>query len=174
MIFHVTQRRFAPSRGSPLRCSAAFSLVEVVIAMMITVIAVTTFYASVGQAVRVMKAGKEDVLASQIVQERIEALRSAPLWASVTTPGGFSSVIAGATQSAASLQGATETFTITSYPSGGTPIVVTRSSAGTVTTSGSSLSAQFCVMLTARVNWRGVGNIARSRQVSTIITKGGL
>ena len=142
--------------------------------MMVTVVAITAFYASAGQALRIMKAGKETVLGSQLLQQRIEAFRSAPLWISVTTPAGISSAVSGATQSAANLQGATETFTVTSYPSAGTPIVVTRSPAGTLTTSGSSLSAQYCVKLTVRVNWTGVGNVARSRQMSTIVSKGGL
>ena len=62
MIFHTPKRRFAPIRGSPQRRCAAFSLVEVVVAMMITVIAITAFYASAGQALRIMKAGKETVL----------------------------------------------------------------------------------------------------------------
>ena len=174
MIFRTTQCRFAPRRGSPLRHCAAFSLVEVVVAMMITVIAITAFYASAGQALRIMKAGKETVLGSQLLQQRIETLRSAPLWTSVTTSDGIQSVVSGATQSAANLPGATETVTVTSYPSGGTPIVVTRSASGTFTTSGASLSAQNCVRLTVRVNWTGVGNVARSRQMSTIVTKGGL
>lgn len=157
-----------------LRRCAAFSLVEVVVAMMITIIAVTAFYASAGQALRVMKTGKETVLASQLLQERIEALRSAPLWTSVTTPAGLASAVAGTTQSAANLKGATETFTVTTYPSSGTPVAVTRFSTGTVMASGSSLSGQSCVKVTARANWTGIGHIDRSRQMTTIISKGGL
>ena len=144
------------------------------LAMMITVIAITAFYSSAGQAVRIMKAGKETVIASQLLQERIEALRAAPLWTSVTVPANLSAVVASSALSAANLPGATETFTVTSYPSGGTSVVVARSPAGSITTSGASLSAQYCVKLTARVNWTGVGNVARSRQMSTIVTKWGL
>ena len=174
MFFQTTRSRLAPSLGPSARRCAAFSLVEVVVAMMVTVIAITAFYASAGQALRLMKAGKETVLGSQMLQQRIEALRSAPLWTSVTTPAGLGSVVSAVTLSAANLQGATETFTVTSYPSGGTPIVVTRSPTGTRTTSGPSLSAQSCVKLTVQVNWTGVGNVARSREMSTIVTKGGL
>ena len=174
MILRSPKCHDAPVLGSRMCRCTAFSLVEVVVAMMVTVIAITTFYASAGQAVRIMKAGKETVLGSQLVQQRMEALRAAPLWTSVTTPDGLRSEVAGATLSGPNLPGATETFTVTSYPSGGTPIVVTRSPTGTVTSSGSSLSAQYCVRLTVRVNWTGIGNVARSRQMSTIITKGGL
>ena len=167
----------SPSQAGlkPLPCgSAAFSLVEVVVAMMITVVAITAFYASAGQALRIMRAGKENVLGSQLVQERIESLRAAPLWNSVTTPGGLSSSVSGATQAAANLRNATETLTVASYPAGGTPIVVTRTATGTSSTSGASLASQFCVKLTVRVNWTGVGNVPRSRQMSTIVSKGGL
>ena len=174
MVFQKSKRSAAPFPGLRLRRQAAFSLVEVVVAMMVTVIAITTFYASAGQALRIMKAGKETVLGSQLVQQRMEAPRAAPLWTSVTTPAGLASEVAGATQAAANLPGATETFTVTSYPLGRSPLVVTRSPAGTVTTSGSSFSAQYCVKLTVRVNWTGIGNVARSRQMSTIVTKGGL
>ena len=142
--------------------------------MMITVIAITAFYSSAGQALRIMRAGKENVLGSQLVQERIETLRAAPIWNSVASPDGLATAVSGAAQSAANLRGATETFTVTSYPAAGTPIVVTRLPAGTVSTSGSSLASQFCVKLTVRVNWTGVGNVARSRQMSTIVSKGGL
>ena len=83
-------------------------------------------------------------------------------------------MVSGATRSAANLPGAIETFTVTAYPAGGTRIVVNRSQAGSVMMTGSSLSAQNFVTLTARVNWTGVGNVARSRQMSTILTKGGL
>lgn len=142
--------------------------------MMLSVLALTAFYASSGQAVRIVKNGKETALASQLLQERIEALRSAPLWTSVTTPAGVSAVITSATLTAANLPGATETVTIASYPAGGTPIVVTRAPGGAIVTSGSSLSAQKCVKLTLQVSWTGVGNTARSRQLATLLTKGGL
>ena len=160
--------------GSRRRNCAAFSLVEVVIAMMITVIAITAFYSSAGQALRIMKAGKEVALASEILQERMETLRAAPLWTSVTTSAGIGNVAANATASAANLPGVTETFTITAYPGAGTPLVVMRLPSGTFLNLGSSLSAQYCVKVTARVNWTGVGNVVRSRQMSTIVTKGGL
>ena len=85
--------------GSQRRNCAAFSLVEVVIAMMITVIAITAFYSSAGQALRIMKAGKEVALASEILQERMETLRAAPLWTSVTAPGGVGTAVANPTAS---------------------------------------------------------------------------
>ena len=159
-----------PSRGF----IGAFTLVEVMVAMMLSVLALTAFYASSGQAVRVVKSGKETALASQLLQERIEALRSASLWSSITTPAGVRAVLNNATVTASNLPGVTETVTVASYPAGGTPIVVTRSPGGTFSTSGASLSAQKCVKVTLQVSWTGVANTARSRQIATLIAKGGL
>ena len=108
MISRTVQFGLRSIRISPRCRSAAFSLVEVVVAMMITVLAITAFYASAGQALRVMKAGKETVLASQLLQERIEGIRSAPLWTSVAAPDRLKIAVAGSTQSGANLQGAGE------------------------------------------------------------------
>ena len=173
-MFFVPNAIRCEFRRPPPRPDAAFTLIEVLVAMMLSVLALTAFYASSGQAIRIVKSGKETALASQLLQERIEALRSAPVWTSVTTPAGVSAVINSATLTAANFPGATETVTITSYPAGGTPIVVSRAPGGTITTSGASLSAQKCVKLTLQVSWTGVGNLARSRQVATLLTKGGL
>lgn len=173
-MFHALSEKKGEFTQPFARSRAAFTLVEVLIAMMLSVLALTAFYASSGQAVRIVKSGKETALASQLLQERIEAMRSAPLWASVTTPAGVSATINSASLTAANFPGATETVTIASYPAGGTPIVVTRTPGGSIATSGASLSTQKCVKLTVQVSWTGVGNRARNRQIATLLTRGGL
>lgn len=173
MFFAVNKTKCQKATRSR-RCTAAFTLIEVVVAMMLSVLALTAFYASSGQAVRIVKRGKETALASQLLQERIEALRSAPRWASVTTPDGVRTLITNATVTAANFPGATETVTVAAYPAGGTPFVVTRAISGSLSSSGSSLSAEKCVKLTLQVSWSGVGGTTRSRQIATLITKGGL
>ena len=86
----------------------------------------------------------------------------------------MSAVINSATLTAANFPGATETVTIASYPVAGTAIVVTRAPGGTISTSGASHSTQKCVKLTLQVSWTGVGNKTRTRQVATLLAKGGL
>ena len=169
-MFLIQSEKSAEFTQPCSRLSAAFTLVEVLVAMMLSVLALTAFYASSGQAVRIVKSGKETALASQLLQERIEALRSAPLWSSVTTPSGLSTIMTNATN----FPGATEAVTIASYPAGGTAIFVARGPTGAIFSSGSSLSAQKCVKATIEVSWVGVGNKARRRQIATLITKGGL
>ena len=43
-----------------------------------------------------------------------------------------------------------------------------------VTSTGAALSTQKCVKATIQVRWTGSGNMTRSRQITTLLTKGGL
>ena len=162
--------KYAPSA----RRRRAFSLVETLIAIGISIIALTGFYGSSAQAMRILRTGRQVVSASQISQERIETIRTSTRWSSITTPQGLSALVANATASAANFPAVTETFTLVAYPTAGTPIVVTRSASGTITSSGSTLSAQSCVKLTVQTSWSGNGGTTRTRQLATILTRGGL
>ena len=70
MSFVPNKKRCA-FRRTPPRPDAASTLIEVLVAMMLSVLALTAFYASSGQAIRIVKSGKETALASQLLQERI-------------------------------------------------------------------------------------------------------
>lgn len=173
-MFHVVTSKKRKSVPRFPRSSAAFTLIEVLVAMMLSVMALTAFYASSAQAIRIVKSGKETALACQLLQERIEAMRSAPLWTSVTTPAGLSTILSSATLTAANFCGTTETVTVASYPAGGASVVVTRTPGGNIVSIGSSLAAQKCVKVTIQASWTGVGNTGRSRQIATLLVKGGL
>lgn len=162
--------KYAPSTR---RCSA-FSLVETLVSVGISIIAITGFYGSSGQAMRVLRSGRQIVSASQILQERIEKFRSNTLWSNVTTPQGITALVTNATSSAVNFPAVTETFTVVAYPTAGTPIIVTRSPNGTITSSGSTLAAQSGVKLTVQASWTGSGATTRTRQLATILTRGGL
>jgi hypothetical protein len=153
---------------------AGFTLVETLVAMGVTVMSLAGFYLASGQAVRIVRAGKEMGCASEMLQQRIEDFRYTPPWTNLTTVAGITSVVSTSTAISQNLKGVTETFTVVPYPAGGTPLVVTRSSDGTITSSGSDLSAQRCVKLTVAASWKGVSNAVRTRQMSTIVAKGGL
>ena len=155
------------------RTMAGFAFVEALVAASVAVIALGGFYASAQQAARVLRMGKEVVSASEMLQQRIEALRYAPPWSNVTTATGIVGVVAAATGAAANFSNVTETFTVSGYPSG-SQLVVTRAPAGTFTNNGVDLSSTSCVKVTVMATWTGIGNIQRSRQLSTIMSKGGL
>jgi hypothetical protein len=168
--------RFMTKFGFQLRKRRAvggFALAEAVVAAAIAVIALGGFYASTQQAGRVLRMGKEVVLASEMLQQRIEALRYAPQWTNVTTAAGIASIVAAPTGAAANFGNVTETYTVSGYPSG-SALTVTRSPRGTFTNNGVDLSSISCVKLTVTATWTGIGNVQRSRQLSTIIFKGGL
>ena len=153
--------------------TAGFAIAEAMVAAGIAVIALGGFYASAQQAGRVLRMGKEIASASELLQERIEALRYAPPWSNVTTAFGIAAVTGPATGASANFPNVTETYTVSGYPSGGT-LIVTRSPSGTFTNNGVDLSASVCVKVTVSASWTGVGNRPRSRQLSTIIAKGGI
>jgi hypothetical protein len=152
---------------------AGFTLADTVIAAGVAVAALAGFYASTQQAGRVLRMGKEVAAATEMLQERIEALRYAPPWGNVTTAAGISTVAAAATGISANFRNVTETFTVQGYPSGST-LTVTRSPSGTFSNNGVDLSATTCVKVTVKATWTGVGNVKRTRQLSTIIAKGGI
>jgi hypothetical protein len=165
-----------PLSGSQLRkrrSVAGFAFAEAMVAAAVAVIALGGFYASTQQAGRVLRLGKETVSASELLQQRIEALRYAPPWSNVTTAAGIASVVAAPTGIAANFSNVTETYTVSDYPSGST-LTVTRTPSGTFTNNGVDLSATSCVKVTVTATWTGIGNIQRTRQLSTIMSKGGL
>ena len=162
--------------GSQLRkrtAEAGFLLADALVAAGVAVIALAGFYASTQQAGRVLRTGREIAQASELLQQRIEALRYAPPWSNVTTASGIASVTAAATGVSANFSNVTEIFTVSDYPSGSS-LTVTRSPSGTFTNNGVDLSSSRCVKVTVAATWTGIGNVQRSRQLSTIITKGGL
>ena len=155
------------------RAVAGFAFVEAMVAASVAVIALGGFYASTQQAGRVLRMGKEVVSASELLQQRIEALRYAPPWSNITTATGIATVVAAPTGAAANFSNVTETYTVSGYPSGSV-LTVTRSPSGTFTNNGVDLSSTSCVKVTVTAKWTGVANIQRSRQLSTIMSKGGL
>ena len=156
------------------RTPAAFTSAETMIAMAVCMISLVGIFGAAGQAVRIVRSGKEISSASQMLQQRLETFRYTPPWTNITTSAGITNLVTNATATATNFASATESFSVEPYPAGGTPLVVTLTPTGSLSTSGSDLSAQPCVKFTITVSWTGIGNIPRTRQLSTIMTKGGL
>ena len=156
------------------KSAAGVTLMETVVAVGVTVSSLMAYSASVQEATRVARSGKSFASATEMLQQRIEAFRLTSSWANVTTAGGIATVTAAASPIAVNFPGVTETFTVQPFPSG-TALVVTRSANGTFTNNNVTLPASTnCVRFTATATWTAVGNAPRSRQISTIITRGGL
>ncbi len=150
-------------------------MVETVVAMGICAFALSAFYAATGQALHIVKSGREATCASELLQQRMERFRATNPWANLTAPSTVSTIVTPATEIGSSVPGAREVFTISDYPADGNSFTVTRDSSGTVTTSGSALpTTQRCVLISARVTWTGWAGLTRARFLTSIITKGGI
>ena len=155
------------------RARGGFTFADTLVAVGVAATALASFYASTQQATRVLRMGKEVASASEMLQQRMEALRYSPPWSNITTAAGIATVAAVATGVSANFSNVTETFTVQDY-TGGNKLVVTRTPAGAFANNGVNLSSSRCVQVTVAATWTGIGGAQRSRQLSTIITKGGL
>lgn len=153
----------------------AFTLTEILVTLALCVTALTVFYAAAGQAIRLVRAGKETASATQLLQQRMESFHSKRLWTDGISPEDLKSLVASQQPAVVNLPGAEESYTVTDYPSGTSMFTVTRGSDGTITTSGSAFSdSQKCVKVEGRITWTGVWKISRAHIQSTILSRGGL
>lgn len=123
--------------------------------------------------------GRENVYASQMLQERMDTFRSASSFTKVTTAAGVRALVTSATDVAANFPAATETFTVSTYyptPAAPTPapLVVTRTPSGTLSSAGATPIPNSAVKVSIQTSWTGTGGVARSRQLSTIMSSNGV
>jgi hypothetical protein len=155
------------------RSEAGISLVETLVAVGVTVAGIAGLSSSAQQATVIARSGKAFAAGSQMLQERIERFRQVTNWSNVTTASGIAALTASSSAVASTFPNVTETFTVQPYPSG-TALVVTRSPSGTFSNNGATLPTTTLVKLTITATWTAAGNVQNSRQLSTIIAKGGL
>jgi hypothetical protein len=145
----------------------------------LSVIALGAFYVSSTQAVRIVRVGKENVYASQLLQERMEAFRAAPVWTDVTTVAGISNLVATPTSSAANFPQVTESYIVSTYypvptPPAPAPLRISRAPNGTTTSAGATPIPNSAIKVIIQADWLGTNRVARSRQLATIISKNGV
>jgi type II secretory pathway pseudopilin PulG len=154
---------------------AAFTLLETTVATALCAVAISAFYLSTNHAVRLARAGRETALASEVLEQRLSSVRRLPLWTSVTSTTGISQVLSSASPAAATFPPVAETITVAPYPPGASSFTVKRSKSGAVSIAGASLPATAqCVQVTVQIDWTGPNKLMATRQLSTILTKGGL
>ena len=121
-------------------------------------------------------AQKETFTANQCIQERVEQARGAS-WAQITDQSYVqNTLLSTATTSAATLQGAVETLTISAYPANATSsIQVTRQNGAVALNLGNStMSGNGAVRLDYQLAWLSQRSRQRIRQISFIVAKGGI
>ncbi len=160
------------------RASArGFTFIDVMGAALIVALFLSgTFYGN-SRALNMLRASKETIIASKILQQRMEQVRASN-WTEVTDAISMQATYATAADASVGLNGVIETLTISIFPSvSGTNIKISRSTAGlaTVVTDNPNLVDGNAVRVDARVTWTGTpGGITRVREMSTIVANGGL
>ena len=143
--------------------------------MAVCSLAITAFYGAVAQGLRIVKTAREQALASQLLEQRFEALRARKFWTTVTTKSGLANALEEPVASAAGLAEVSESFRVGPYPGEKVAFTVTRRADGRVSQTGSSLpSTQGSVWVTGVVTWRSGAKTTRSRSISSVLTRGGL
>lgn len=157
----------------PLHTAAGFALVESVVCMMLISLLLSCAFTTDAQVLRILKRGKESSHATQMLQERVEQLRTS-LWDEVTDPAKLANIAAPATATSVNLPGVTEVITVEPLdnPSNLSASCV-RTPSGSVTHSGTVLTNEKSVKVTLSIRWQSQGG-TRARGMVTILTNGGL
>jgi Prokaryotic N-terminal methylation motif len=160
--------------------SQGFSLLEVNIAVALTLIGLTGCFAANANLLGMLKAANQGASASQSIQERVEQMRIAN-WLQITDSNYLkTALLSSPTASARSLPGCTETLTLTAYPppvSGGGPSTRLTGSNGQVAIVSNDNALKDNPMVKADwvVTWTVAGNQSvRTRSGSVLVAKGGI
>lgn len=161
-------------RSSPHQLGG-FSLAEIMVAIGLCVIAFTCFFAATGQAVRMAQGGKQETLASQVLQHRFETFHANRDWNKTLDPAGVANLLTATAEASGGLHEPAESYVISAYPAGTPSFTVNRAAQGTITTSGAALPASVkTVKIAGQLAWTGVGDRSRIREQVTLLTKGGI
>jgi hypothetical protein len=129
--------------------------------------------------VKTVRAGKETVAASLVLQERLDQLRNRT-WASVSDAASLQTLLAAQAASSTPLAQLTEQITVAAYPvtaPAPTSVVVTRAANGSTATvsSNAALAKLPTVRADVTITWSSSARgKTRTRTLSTIIAEGGI
>ena len=161
------------------RCSGAFTLIEVLVALGIVAIGFLGAFAMVLQGGKLVSAAEEDALAGAGLDQRIDQMRTLA-WGPLTDGTGVTgSVWTSRPESLSGITVAQETITISAYD------VATKTLQGTwngtsspsVTFAGggADLSTASAVKVVATLTWTGRrSSRSQTRSLVTVISKGGI
>lgn len=154
-----------------------FTFLDVMGAAMIVALFLSGVFYGNSRVLNMLRASKETIIASKILQQRMEQMRGSN-WSEITDAPTLYDIYTTAPDAAVGLNSVTEILTVSAYPSvSGTNIKITRSTAGltTIATDNPDLVDGSAVRVDARVTWSGTpGGITRVREMSTVMSTGGL
>lgn len=162
------------------RREAGGALLETVISMTIVAIFLSGLHLTNSQVISQVRASLESTAANRVLTGRTERVRAAT-WSQITDPNFLeTTLLAEAPDSGENLAGLLERIEITGPTTtggGGQLIQLTRAGNGAVFVENAgdgSMPNQPSVRVILSALWTGKGGRARSRQVSLVITQGGL
>jgi Tfp pilus assembly protein PilV len=164
-------------KSTPRRSSlAGFTLVENIMACAIIAVGMAGTYTLNGQAMSILRMGRDQACASQVLQQRIEHLRIAN-WQRITNRTWIRDAILDAPADGSSeLSGLTETVTVSPFAGVGGANTFTR--AGSTASAGNnnvSLIANDGVIVKWRVTWKGApASRIHTRETLAVLAKGGV
>jgi type II secretory pathway pseudopilin PulG len=169
---HLPQA-FGPGQTT---AAAGFALIESVIGVAILTLVLGCVFAMNAHILGLLKQGKESTFATELIQERIEQLRTGN-WTQVTDPAYLRNAVGGRTTTATNLPEVTETITVEprDNPSN-LSISYTRNPDNTVSpasATGSDLTTQNSVKVTVDIQWKSRGR-TRRRSMVTVLTRDGI
>src|SRR5258708_5138598 len=120
------------SRRSSRRSVAAFSLVENLLACSIVALGLAGTFTVNGQTMPVFRMAKDEACASQVLQQRVENLRIAN-WQRISDPTWIRDHLLNVSaDGSGTLNGLTETITVSPYNGAGAANTFTRTASGAV------------------------------------------
>lgn len=157
---------------------AGFSLIEVCFAAALLALLSTGVMAVHSQVLGLLRNCKDNISASQALQQRVEQMRIAN-WSQITDANQISALLQNLPMPSISGLGAPkEVITVTPYPekAGVDPVQVTRQQ-GTVQviSNNSALKGELIVQIDIRLSWKGFpNNRARIRGTTVLFAQGGI
>ncbi len=182
LLPEVMELSFSRQRFAVFRSARAFSFLEVMGAIMVVALFLSGTFVANSRALGMLRASKETITASKLLQERMEQLRMLN-WAEITDASSIQDLFATQTNSASLFTGESESVTISKWPltsgtTSSTSIKVNRAANGTVTLVSDNadlVDGTPTVRVDVSVTWPGTpGNRTRIRETSTIVANGGL
>ena len=167
-------RRECPKKGIT---AGAFTLVEVLIAMAIMIFLLAGLGMSGWRVIALLEAQREVVAASQLIQERTEAFRAASFSELTNATYVQASLLNSPTNSEAVLHSLTEVLTLSAYPPDSTVVSLQETrqqDVVSVNSTGPTLANAAVVRLDFSLSWLSQRGLIRTRQISTIVAKGGI
>jgi uncharacterized protein (TIGR02598 family) len=170
-------RRARTARATIPR-SEGFTLIETTLAVTMLALFIAMLMVMNSNVMGLLRNSKDNVAASQALQERIEQMRIAN-WLQITDADYLATtLLAEQNDSAATLQGAVEKITVTAYPpkTGSAAVKASRSN-GTASVGNRNvdLKEERMVRVDLELTWQGFPkNRPRARATTAIIAKGGI